>query len=142
MFSIAAGLGDDLNKNNVSERLEDEFKTKGFSLSKEVNVTKKRDGKWMITDKRKRKIYIVRKEKGKLNIYGKGIRLSKEIVGEDNQVSFGDALYFSMVTFTTVGFGDWYPVGRCRVLVMIEGLVGWLTLALFLVTLANVMIRP
>jgi hypothetical protein len=73
---------------------------------------------------------------------GNGIRRLKEIGGDDNRVSFWDALYFSMVTFTTVGFGDWYPVDRYRVLVMIEGFVGWLTLALFLVTLANVMIRP
>ncbi|KAB3548030.1 MAG: two pore domain potassium channel family protein, partial [ANME-2 cluster archaeon] len=44
--------------------------------------------------------------------------------------------------FTTVGYGDWYPKDRYRMFVMIEGLLGWLTLALFLVTLANVMIRP
>ena len=73
---------------------------------------------------------------------GNGIRRLKEIEGDNNRVSFWDALYFSMVTFTTVGFGDWYPADRYRVLVMIEGFVGWLTLALFLVTLANVMIRP
>ncbi len=35
-----------------------------------------------------------------------------------------------------------YRRDRYRKFVMIEGLVGWLTLALFLVTLANVMIRP
>ncbi|MCW3129924.1 MAG: potassium channel family protein [Methanophagales archaeon] len=74
--------------------------------------------------------------------FGEGIRRLKEIDGDDNRVSFWDALYFSMVTFTTVGYGDWYPVDRYRKFVMIEGLVGWLTLALFLVTLANVMIRP
>ena len=73
---------------------------------------------------------------------GGGIRRLKEKEGDDNRVSFLDAFYFSMVTFTTVGFGDWYPVDRYRMAVMIEGLVGWLTLALFLVTLANVMIRP
>ena len=71
LFSIDTGLEDDLNKNLVSERLEDEFKTKGFPLSKDVNVTKKKDGKWMITDKGKEETYIVEKEKGKLNIYKK-----------------------------------------------------------------------
>lgn len=72
-----------------------------------------------------------------------GIRRLKENDEDDSRVSYLDALYFSVVTFTTIGFGDWYPVDRYRkAAVVIEGLVGWLTLALFLVTLANVMIRP
>ncbi|WP_406661868.1 pentapeptide repeat-containing protein [Methanolobus sp. ZRKC3] len=74
---------------------------------------------------------------------GDGISRLKEDNGDDNQhISFFDAFYFSMVTFTTVGYGDWYPKDRYRKYVMIEGLLGWLILALFLVTLANVMIRP
>ena len=74
---------------------------------------------------------------------GNGIRRLKESDEDDTEdVSFCDAFYFSVVTFTTVGYGDWYPKDRYRKFVMIEGLVGWLTLALFLVTLANVMIRP
>ncbi|NQE06547.1 hypothetical protein C5S32_11820 [ANME-1 cluster archaeon GoMg1] len=73
---------------------------------------------------------------------GNGIMRLKESDGDSIRVSFWDAFYFSMVTFTTVGYGDWYPVDRYRKFVMVEGLVGWLTLALFLVTLANVMIRP
>jgi uncharacterized protein YjbI with pentapeptide repeats len=74
---------------------------------------------------------------------GNGIKRLKESDEDDEQdVSFCDAFYFSVVTFTTVGYGDWYPKDRYRKFVMIEGLVGWLTLALFLVTLANVMIRP
>jgi hypothetical protein len=74
---------------------------------------------------------------------GNGIRRLKERDEDDTEdVSFFDAFYFSVVTFTTVGYGDWYPKDRYRKFVMIEGLVGWLILALFLVTLANVMIRP
>ena len=74
---------------------------------------------------------------------GNGIRRLKENDEDDSRVSYGDALYFSIVTFTTVGFGDWYPVDRYRkAAVVIEGLLGWLILALFIVTLANVMIRP
>jgi hypothetical protein len=66
------------------------------------------------------------------------IRRLKE--DEDESAKFSDAFYFSMMTFTTVGYGDWYPLDRHRKGVMIEGIVGWLTLSLFLVTLANVII--
>ena len=77
---------------------------------------------------------------------GDGIRRLKENNGDKNRVSrwaaFYNAFYFSVVTFTTVGYGDWYPEDRYRIVVMIEGVLGWLLLALFIVTLANVMIRP
>ncbi len=54
---------------------------------------------------------------------------------------FWNALYFSVGTFTTVGYGDWHPVGIYRYFAMVEGLVGWLIMALFLVTLGKVWIR-
>jgi len=77
---------------------------------------------------------------------GKGIKRLKENDGDKNRVSrwaaFYNAFYFSVVTFTTVGYGDWYPEDKYRIVVMIEGVLGWLLLALFIVTLANVMIRP
>jgi len=57
-----------LSKNNVSERLKDTFKTEGFSLSKEVTVTKIKDGKWMIIDDEKGEIYSVIKDDKNLNI--------------------------------------------------------------------------
>ena len=60
---------------------------------------------------------------------------------EEESANFWDAFYFSTMTFTTVGYGDWYPLDRHRKVVMLEGIVGWLTLSLFLVTLANVIIR-
>jgi len=52
-----------------------------------------------------------------------------------------NAFYFSVGTFTTVGYGDWHPVGKYRYLAMSEGLVGWLVMALFLVTLGKKWIR-
>jgi uncharacterized protein YjbI with pentapeptide repeats len=73
---------------------------------------------------------------------GKGIKRLQLKENGDSRVSFWDAFYFSVTTFTTVGYGDWYPIDRYRIVVMIEGVFGWLLLALFIVTLANVMIRP
>ncbi len=75
-----------------------------------------------------------------------------------------DAIYFSATTFIRVGYGDWYPttsalkvpilnIKLCgtiknqelylsyRTLAMIEGLLGWLVMALFLITLGKVWIR-
>ncbi len=61
----------------------------------------------------------------------------------DNQGnhSFWHCLYFSVVTFTTLGYGDFRPTGKFRYVAMTEGILGWLTMALFLVTLANVWLR-
>jgi hypothetical protein len=67
---------------------------------------------------------------------GDGIRRLKENDGDNNRVprwaAFYNAFYFSVVTFTTVGYGDWYPEDRYRIVVMIEGVLGWLLLALFI----------
>jgi len=43
--------------------------------------------------------------------------------------SFASFLYFSTETYTTVGFGDIYPVGPLRPLVGIESLTGLLLLS-------------
>ena len=69
LFSIEEEFEDDLNNGIVSEKLKDMFKTKGFLLSENAMVTKEKDDKWVITDGEK--IYIVKKEDGKLNIYNK-----------------------------------------------------------------------
>ena len=54
--------------------------------------------------------------------------------------SYADALYFSIVTFTTLGFGDYQPQpggSAVRLLVMAEALAGAFLMALFVVTLAR-----
>lgn len=38
--------------------------------------------------------------------------------------SFGEAFYFSGLTFTTIGYGDITPVGLARLLAVLEGLFG------------------
>lgn len=52
-----------------------------------------------------------------------------------------NSFYFSVMTFTTVGYGDYSPKRIFKVVAMLEGIFGWLTLALFLVTLGNVWLR-
>ncbi len=51
------------------------------------------------------------------------------------------ALYFSVNTFTTVGTGDYYPNGKYRFVSMVEGCLGYLIMALFLVTMTAQMLR-
>lgn len=66
LFSIDAGLEEDLNKGIVPEKLKKELESKGFPLSDYATITKEKENEWAITDKEK---FIVMKEDGKLNIY-------------------------------------------------------------------------
>ena len=45
-------------------------------------------------------------------------------------LDFRDALYFSIVTFTTLGFGDFQPVPETRLLAAFQALTGYLYLGL------------
>jgi hypothetical protein len=78
----------------------------------------------------------------KINWSYPGISRSSDRDGFAQKVTFWDGFYFSMGTFSTIGYGDWYPKDNFRKWVMLEGFLGWLTLGLFLVTLTNVTIRP
>ncbi|MFY2824388.1 ion channel [Ruegeria sp. MALMAid1280] len=42
-----------------------------------------------------------------------------------------DILYFSYVTFTTVGYGDMSPIGLCRGLAVAEAVTGYILLGMF-----------
>lgn len=42
-----------------------------------------------------------------------------------------DVLYFSYVTFTTVGYGDMSPTGLCRALAAAEAVTGYILLGMF-----------
>ena len=48
------------------------------------------------------------------------------------------SLYYSVVTFTTLGYGDYYPVGIGRALAAIEALVGYIVLGLLASTAASI----
>ena len=52
--------------------------------------------------------------------------------------NFLDCLYFSVVTFTTLGYGDFQPaVGFSRIFVSLESIIGAFTIALFVYTFAR-----
>ena len=79
---------------------------------------------------------------------GDGIRRSAKPLHEPAEedtlpehVNFRNALFFSTMVFLSQGPIDFLPVGRHRYYVILEGILGWLLLALFLVTLGRVMIR-
>ena len=79
---------------------------------------------------------------------GDGIRRSsKPLSGpaeEDRlpeRATLRNALFFSTMVFLSQGPIDFLPLGRHRYYVILEGITGWMLLALFLVTLGRVMIR-
>jgi hypothetical protein len=57
--------------------------------------------------------------------------------GAGSPVGFGECVYFSGVTFATVGYGDFIPAPHVRLLALTEGAVGVFTMGFFVVVLAN-----
>jgi uncharacterized protein YjbI with pentapeptide repeats len=55
--------------------------------------------------------------------------------------SFLEALYFSIVTFTTLGYGDFHAVGLMRFVAAMEAFVGAALMSLFTVIVARNIIR-
>ncbi|OPY48731.1 MAG: hypothetical protein A4E48_02522 [Methanosaeta sp. PtaU1.Bin060] len=61
---------------------------------------------------------------------------------EDRRISLTDAMYFSIAMFTTSQAPvNTYPVSYYRHLAMLEGILGWFFLGLFVVVLSAVLIR-
>ncbi|HWQ19746.1 MAG TPA: pentapeptide repeat-containing protein [Methanotrichaceae archaeon] len=79
---------------------------------------------------------------------GDGIRRSAkplqgpaEVDSVPERATFRSAFFFSTMIFLSQGPIDFLPRGKYRYFVILEGITGWLLLALFLVTLGKVMIR-
>jgi len=52
-----------------------------------------------------------------------------------------DPLYFSIMSFVTLGYGDFAPVGVCKLITGIEALLGVTLLSLFTVGLGRKLVR-
>ena len=57
--------------------------------------------------------------------------------GSTEPVGLWESMYFSGITFSTVGYGDFLPTPGMRALAMVEGFVGALTMGVFVAVLAN-----
>ncbi len=52
-----------------------------------------------------------------------------------------NSIYFSVVTFTTLGYGDISPLGFARFIAAFEAFMGSFTMALFVVVFVKKMTR-
>ena len=59
----------------------------------------------------------------------------------ENMDQFISCIYFSVVTFTTLGYGDVIPLGSTRAIAAIEAFAGSFTMALFVVVFVKKMTR-
>lgn len=63
------------------------------------------------------------------------------MAGKASSISFAEALYFSLVTFATVGYGDYVPAGWVRFVAVGEALSAIFLVPLFLVALTRRYLR-
>ena len=63
--------------------------------------------------------------------------LLRPVERDEQKASVWDAVYFSAVTFTTLGYGDFRPRAEWRPVAAIEAAIGAFMIALFVVTLSH-----
>ncbi len=80
--------------------------------------------------------FVLGIEKGVVEI---GLSLQTGVF--QNAMNFLNCLYFSFVTFTTLGYGDLHPVGITKTFAAIEAFTGAFMLALFVLTMGRKMMR-
>jgi len=76
-----------------------------------------------------------------LNYQGEYLAYSVEQTTNENVNFFLSSLYYSVVTFTTLGYGDFTPVGISRAIAAVEAFTGSFTIALFVVVFVKKMTR-
>lgn len=76
-----------------------------------------------------------------VNYYNDPIVFDADAGFFDNLSTFFMALYYSVVTFTTLGYGDITPFGITRFIAVIEAFLGSFTIALFVVVFVKRMSR-
>jgi hypothetical protein len=69
------------------------------------------------------------------------ISYSSQFTIHENLGNLVTCSYFSVVTFTTLGYGDFHPVGISRTIAMVEAFTGVFMLALFVLTMGRKMMR-
>ena len=73
----------------------------------------------------------------KLSLKNPGIINSDQI----QEASLLDLFYYRICRFTFMSYENWYPRDNFRIFAIIEGILGWATLGIFMATLTAVMIR-
>lgn len=76
-----------------------------------------------------------------LNYQDTFLAYSSEQSAGENFNFFLSSLYYSVVTFTTLGYGDFTPIGVSRAIAAIEAFTGSFTIALFVVVFVKKMTR-
>jgi hypothetical protein len=70
------------------------------------------------------------------------VKLAKMPILKDRLTQLWTCIYFSFCTFTTIGVGDWYPRSNfSKLLVILEGALGWISLGLFITAYGNLLLR-
>lgn len=72
-----------------------------------------------------------------LNYNGDLVAFSMQQTLQTNVDVFFSCLYYSVVTFTTLGYGDFTPIGLSRTLAAFEAFTGSFTIALFVVVIVK-----
>jgi hypothetical protein len=76
-----------------------------------------------------------------LSYNGTVLSISSTQTAHENISFLLSSLYYSVVTFTTLGYGDFTPVGISRAIAAIEAFTGSFTIALFVVVFVKKMTR-